>query len=36
MFAAEGKVCVDYKFEALRLDVCGVELLYITLLDGRK
>jgi hypothetical protein len=29
-------VCVDYKFESLRLDVCGLELMYITFLDGRK
>jgi hypothetical protein len=36
MFATEDKVCVDYKFEALRLDMCGLELMYITFLDGRK
>jgi hypothetical protein len=36
MFAKKDKVHVDYKFEALRLDVCGIELMYITLLDGCK
>jgi len=36
MFATEDNLCVDYKFEALRLDLCGVELMYITFLDGRK
>ena len=36
MFAAEDKICVDYKFEVPRLDVCGVELTHIPLLDGCK
>jgi hypothetical protein len=34
MFATKDKICVDYKFDDLRLDVCGVELMYIFLLDG--
>ena len=36
MFPTEDKICVDYKFEALRLDLCGVELMYIPLLEGCK
>jgi hypothetical protein len=36
MFAIGDKICVDYKFEVLRLNVCGVELMYIPLLDGYK
>jgi hypothetical protein len=36
MFATEDKICVDYKFEVPRLDVCGVELTHIPLLDGCK
>jgi hypothetical protein len=34
MFATEDKICVDYKFEALCLDMLGVELMYIPLLEG--
>jgi len=36
MFATGDKICVDYKFEVLRLNVCGVEIMYIPLLDGHK
>jgi len=36
MFATEHNICVDYKFEDLPLDVFGVELIYISLIDGCK
>jgi len=36
MSETEDKINFDYKFEILRLDVCGVELTYIPLPDGCK